>query len=345
MSVELKNVTYTIKDKVILNDVSFKIETGEFVSLLGASGAGKTTTIKIIAGILEQTAGEVFINAKQVDDLPAYKRKVSIAFQDMRLFPHMTVGENVAFPMRMQGVKKSERHEKADYYLDLVQLKDFGSRKVDQLSGGQQQRVALARAVAASPAVLLLDEPFSGLDENLRDDMRAIVRSLHDKLKMTTAMITHNATEALTMSDHIIYMNDGKVVQYATPHELYKAPSTSDVALCFGNAFDIVGAVENGVFRYNALEFATNCSDGDAVGVFRFEGLKLEEDSSSGIVVLSCSFGGESYQTVLSLGQQKLTLTSREPIAIGTHVSIRPEEGSYFIYPKVECVSEERVDL
>lgn len=343
MSIELKNIYFEVKDKTILEDVSFKIEDGEFVSLLGASGAGKSTTIKIIAGILGQTRGSVLIDGKVVDEVPANKRKVSVAFQDMRLFPNMTVGENVAFPMRMQGVKKKERIELADYYLDMVQLKGFGSRKVDEISGGQQQRVALARAVAAKPRVLLLDEPFSGLDENLRDGMRAIVRDLHNKLGMTTAMITHDATEALTMSNHIIYMTNGKVVQCAVPTELYDKPASADVALCFGNALDIVGTVEGGVFTHGSISFPADCADGPATAVLRYEGIHLVPQADSNVVVKDRLFGGEWNQVILESEGRRLALTTKDPIELGTRVVLALDEGSYFVYPGADAVQEDKM--
>lgn len=343
MSIELKNVYFEVKDKTILDDVSFKIEDGEFVSLLGASGAGKSTTIKIIAGILGQTRGNVLIDGNVVDDVAANKRKVSVAFQDMRLFPNMTVGENVAFAMKMQKIKKAERIEQVDYYLELVQLKGFAKRRVDEISGGQQQRVALARAVAAKPRVLLLDEPFSGLDENLRDGMRAIVRELHNKLGMTTAMITHDATEALTMSDHIIYMTNGKVAQYATPTELYDDPATADVALCFGNAMDIVGEVSDGMFSHGSIRFPADCADGPATAVLRYEGIHLVAEPGSDIVVKSCLFGGEWYQIILESEGRTLTLTTKDPIEVGTCVDLSLSEGSYFVFPGADAVQEDKM--
>ena len=333
MSLELKNVSFAVKGKAILNDISFKIEPGEFVSLLGASGAGKTTTIKIIAGILEQTAGAVFIDNEQIDRLPAYKRKVSVAFQDMRLFPHMTVGKNVGFPLKMQGMDKKERSKRVDYYLELVRMKGFAGRRVDEISGGQQQRVALARAVAASPRVLLLDEPFSGLDENLRDGMRSMVRELHNELGMTTAMITHNAIEALTMSDRIIYMQDGRVVQHSTSTELYYSPKTPAAALCFGNALDIVGTVRDGVFLHSAVKFPAECADGPATAVLRYEGIRLQKQPDSEIEVRSCLFSGEWYQVTLAFKSESLTLTTKDPIEVGSRVTLAPEPNSYFVFP------------
>lgn len=332
MSVELKNISFSVKDKDILSDVSLKINDGEFTSLLGASGAGKSTTIKIIAGILGQTSGSVLIDNEVVDNVPANKRHVSIAFQDMRLFPHMTVGENVAFPMKMKRVSKKERIEKADYYLELVQLPGFASRRVDELSGGQQQRVALARAVAAAPRVLLLDEPFSGLDENLRDDMRFMVRDLHNKLGITTAMITHDAIEALTMSDHIIYMKDGRVVQDSTPTELYESPASADVALCFGNAISLKGNVLNGVFDDGFVKLSCNVADGAAVAVVRDEGIDVVADNSAPLVVKSCLYSGEGYQLVLSLNENVLSVTSKESFVPGSHVAIKIQPGFEFVY-------------
>jgi putative spermidine/putrescine transport system ATP-binding protein len=374
MSAELRNVSFVVKGKIILDDVSFKIENGEFVSLLGASGAGKSTAVKIMAGILEQTDGHVFIDGDQVDAVPAHKRKVSIAFQDMRLFPHMSVGENVGFAMRMQGVKKKKRIERAEHYLELVHLKDFVSRRVDEISGGQQQRVALARAIAANPRIMLLDEPFSGLDEDLRDDMRLLVLEIHRSLGISTMMVTHDAYEALMMSDRIVYMTDGRVVQDGTPDELYSRPQTLAAASCFGRCTTLPGRVEQGIFDAWGLHFATTCPDGPAQAVIRHDAISETDrdaagarvagaraDSSTAVEAVStatenrsieslvagdglgdqcftvkqCIYHGDAYLVTIALETEDVVFSSKHPLEKGKQIALSINTAQAFVFPDV----------
>ncbi|GHT79089.1 hypothetical protein FACS1894104_3190 [Actinomycetota bacterium] len=220
MSISVQNISVALGGKPILQDVSFTLADGEFLSLLGASGAGKSTTLKIIGGLLLQDEGHIVVDGDLFDEVAPHNRRAAVVFQDIRLFPNMNVEENVAFALKMQRVKKAERLQRAREVLQMVKLVGLEKRRTHELSGGQQQRVALARAIAGNPRILLLDEPFSGLDEELRDDMRELVLDIHQKLQLTTLMVTHNTQEALKMSDHIVYVSDGKVVQDATPQEL-----------------------------------------------------------------------------------------------------------------------------
>ena len=336
MGIRLEHICFDIKGTRILNDVNLEVKTGEFVSMLGGSGAGKSTTIKVISGIYGQTEGHVYIDDELVDSVPTHKRKTSIVFQDIRLFPHMSVGENVAYSMRVQGVRKSERIKRADYYLDLVHLGGFGERRVDELSGGQQQRVALARSVAGNPKVLLLDEPFSGLDEELRDDMRTTVRGIHNELKLTTMMITHDADEALMMSDRIAYLRQGCVTQFCTPSELYSHPTTVEAAACFGDCLNISGEVMAGCFSAPGFTFACECSDGPAVAIARRKGLQLVKDPD-GVPVVSSSYRGEQYYTSVNAGGREFSLYSDESFSEGELVRLESKPSSTFIFPaKVE---------
>ena len=202
----IKNLNVELNKNKILEDFSLEIGDGEFVSIVGPSGSGKSTLLKTIAGINPVKAGTIELDGRVINDEPAHKRGAVIVFQDMRLFPHMNVSENVTYPLKLKGVSKAERMEAATKLLSDVQLDGLGDRKVNQLSGGQQQRVALARALAAEPKLLLLDEPFSALDEDLREDMRQLIASLHQKFHMTTIMVTHDLHEAESMSDRVIQM-------------------------------------------------------------------------------------------------------------------------------------------
>ena len=188
----------------VLRDLSLEVEEGEFLSLLGPSGCGKTTLMKTIAGILPAMEGRIFLDGRDITALPIHRRGTVIVFQDMRLFPHKTVLENVAFPLKMQGVTKKERLATAAQLLEKVQMGAFAQRKPAELSGGQQQRVALARALAAKPKLLLLDEPFSALDENLREEMRALVLELRREFDMTVILVTHDPADAAGEDCHLI---------------------------------------------------------------------------------------------------------------------------------------------
>ncbi len=253
MRLALEGISLKLGGKDILKDVSFTVEDGQFVSVLGESGAGKSTTLKVISGLMPQDSGRVRFDGNCVDDVPTHKRNTAIVFQDIRLFPNMDVRQNVAFPCKMRKVTKAERLRIADEMLAAVQLEGFGDRHTYELSGGQQQRVAVARALAARPGALLLDEPFSGLDEQLRAEMRQLVARLHEEFGMTSLMVTHDPDEALVMSDRIIYMHDGRVVQDGTPADLLLRPADASVRAAFNDAASIEGQVQAGTFTGGKL--------------------------------------------------------------------------------------------
>jgi spermidine/putrescine ABC transporter ATP-binding subunit len=234
------NVQKSFGSVTAVRNVDFGIKRGVFFSLLGPSGCGKTTTLRLIAGFERPTAGTVWIRGSDVTSSPPYRRDFAMVFQNFALFPHLSVAENVAFGLRMRKVKTSERTQRVQEALDLVKLSGYGGRYVRQLSGGQQQRVALARAIVVRPAVLLLDEPLSSLDKNLREEMQIELRQLQRSLGITTVFVTHDQEEALTLSDEVAVMNGGIVEQRDTPRALYERPSTEFVASFLGtsNFFD-----------------------------------------------------------------------------------------------------------
>jgi ABC-type Fe3+/spermidine/putrescine transport system ATPase subunit len=255
MGLRVSGLTLRIKGDTILDGVSFEAPDGAFVSLLGPSGAGKSTTLKAIAGLVETDEGEVCINGTAVDGTPAYRRACTLVFQDARLFPHLNVIDNVAFPLKMKRLSRDERHRQAREMLELVSLSHKETSDVGHLSGGQRQRVSLARALVARPDVLLLDEPFSGLDENLRDEMRVLVVSLHRRLGITTVMVTHDVHEALELSDSIVYMADGRTIQQAPPLELFSHPATPVVSLALKGIARIEGDIVDGFLVSGDLRF------------------------------------------------------------------------------------------
>jgi spermidine/putrescine ABC transporter ATP-binding subunit len=218
----------------VVDDVSFNVAEGEFFALLGPSGSGKTTLLMTLAGFESPNAGRIAIDGRDVTWLPPNKRDIGMVFQKYALFPHLTVRDNVAFPLRMRGVPKEARHRKADEALDTVGLTDLGHRLPAQLSGGQQQRVALARAIVYQPPLLLMDEPLGALDKKLRERMQSEIKHLQRALGATVIYVTHDQEEALTMADRIAVLNRGKLVQVGTPDELYNRPRSRFVANFIG---------------------------------------------------------------------------------------------------------------
>ena len=219
-----------------VDNVSIDIAAGEFFTLLGPSGSGKTTCLRMIGGFTAPTAGRIFINGEEVGDRPPYLRPVTTVFQDYALFPHMSVLDNVAYSLMVQGVARDARHRRARELLELVRLPDAGTRKPAQLSGGQRQRVALARALVSEPRVLLLDEPLAALDLKLREQMQGELKDLQRRLGITFVLVTHDQHEALSMSDRIGVFNRGRLEQVATPAALYERPRTPFVAQFLGAA-------------------------------------------------------------------------------------------------------------
>ena len=245
---EIEDVVVNLNGNEILKGLSLYADEGEYLALLGPSGCGKSTLLKTIAGINEPLSGTIKLDGEVINDKAAYKRGAVIVFQDMRLFPNMNIAENVAYPLRIQGVGKTERLEKAKEYLDYVKLDGLADRRISTLSGGQQQRVALARALAAKPKLLLLDEPFSSLDENLREDMRRLVKDIHKQFAMTTIMVTHDRQEALSMADRVAIMFEGRIAQTDYPKNLIYEPANEDVKKYFEDCIYLSGSVKNGIF-------------------------------------------------------------------------------------------------
>ncbi|MGZ9724134.1 ABC transporter ATP-binding protein [Rhizobium miluonense] len=223
--------------------LDLNIASGELVALLGPSGCGKTTTLRMIAGLIPVTSGTIIVGGRDVTHMPTYKRDMGIVFQNYALFPHMTVGNNVAFGLEMRGIGKDEIATRVREALAMVRLEGKEDRRPTELSGGQQQRVALARALVIRPSILLLDEPLSNLDAKLRDEMRQEIRDIQKKLGITAIFVTHDQTEALAMCDKVAVMNSGKLMQIGTPHEIYEHPANPFVASFVGRANRI--AAEN----------------------------------------------------------------------------------------------------
>ena len=236
LPIGVRNVTKTYGDVHALDDVSLDVKSGEFLTLLGPSGSGKTTLLMVLAGFTRPDRGSLKFGADEVIRKPPHLRDVGMVFQNYALFPHMTVAGNVGYPLRLRRVSKPELAERVERALETVQLGGYGERRIDQLSGGQKQRVALARAIVFEPRILLMDEPLSALDKKLRDRMQIELRHLHEKLGMTTVYVTHDQREALTMSDRIAVVNFGRIMQLATPQQLYDQPENRFVADFIGDS-------------------------------------------------------------------------------------------------------------
>ena len=230
---------------MVVKDLNVDIPKGEFLTMLGPSGSGKTTTLMMLAGFETPTNGEIYLDGDAISSIPPYKRGIGMVFQNYALFPHMTVNENLAFPLEVRKLNKSEIKEKVEKALSMVELQDFGNRMPLQLSGGQQQRVALARALVFEPRLVLMDEPLGALDKKLREQMQYEIKHIHGNIGITVVYVTHDQSEALTMSNRIAVFNDGKIQQISTPDVLYEKPENAFVAQFIGENNQLKGKVKS----------------------------------------------------------------------------------------------------
>ncbi|WP_264650163.1 ABC transporter ATP-binding protein [Candidatus Symbiopectobacterium sp. NZEC151] len=242
-ALRLEGLTRRYEQAAVVDNLDLAIAPGEFVTLLGASGSGKTTTLMMVAGFTEPSQGRVLINDRDITHLPPAKRDLGVVFQHYTLFPHLSVADNLAFPLEMRGVARGDIKQKVADALALIQLEDKGHRLPRELSGGQQQRVALARALIFSPAALLMDEPLGALDKKLREHMQLEIKRLHAASGSTVVFVTHDQEEALTLSDHIAVMQQGRIAQIDTPHDLYTKPKNRWVAEFIGQSNFIDGQI------------------------------------------------------------------------------------------------------
>jgi spermidine/putrescine transport system ATP-binding protein len=296
VAVRLSNVTKSFGEFVAVDDLTLDIQDGEFFSLLGPSGCGKTTTLRMIAGFEELTQGEISIAGEPVHGVPPYRRPVNTVFQSYAIFPHLNVFDNVAFGLRRSGVKGEELRQRVTEACAMVQLEGFEKRKPGMLSGGQQQRVALARALVNRPKVLLLDEPLGALDLKLRKEMQLELKSLQHEVGITFVYVTHDQEEALTMSDRIAVMNEGKVQQVADPATLYELPKNRFVASFIGQTNVFSGTVESA----SAERVTLRTRAGSSIEAVAPEGETVEAGSEAHAAVRpeKVRFGGEGHNVV-----------------------------------------------
>ena len=232
-------------ESLVVKDLNLQIAEGEFLTMLGPSGSGKTTSLMMLAGFETLTNGEIYIKDTPISDIPPHKRGIGMVFQNYALFPHMTVKENLAFPLQVRKMSQDEIQQKVSQALDMVRLSDFAKRLPGQLSGGQQQRVAVARALVFDPSLVLMDEPLGALDKHLREQMQFELKTIHEQLGVTVVYVTHDQSEALTMSDRIAVFNDGVIQQLAPPDELYEKPQNAFVAQFIGENNRLEGVVKS----------------------------------------------------------------------------------------------------
>lgn len=262
-SVKIVNLTKSFNNIEILKNINIDINQGEFVTLLGKSGCGKSTTLKLIAGLVNPDSGDILFDEKSVLNTKTQNREAVIVFQDYSLFPHMNVFENIEFGLKIKKINKNTRKNKVKELLNLVKLEGFEKKYSSQLSGGQKQRVAIARTLAVNPKILLLDEPFSSLDINLRSEMREFVLNLQKSLNITTILVTHDKEEALMMSDKIAVMINGEIAQFDTPKNLYEKPISKEVANIFGQRNYINGNIIDGIYKSDLISIDLNNNENE----------------------------------------------------------------------------------
>ena len=278
LPISIGKITKKYGSTYALDHVDLEIKSGEFLTLLGPSGSGKTTLLTVLAGFTRPDGGSVKFGDAEMVCVPPHQRGVGMVFQNYALFPHMTVAENVAYPLKIRGVKGLQAQERVERSLEMVRLGGYGKRGIDQLSGGQKQRVALARAMVFEPRIMLMDEPLSALDKQLREHMQIELRQLHEKLGMTTVYVTHDQREALTMSDRIAVINFGRIMQLDTPRAIYERPLNKFVAEFIGESTFVPVQIEKGIARFSNFSFKTLHLDsrhGSALLMLRPERLKV----------------------------------------------------------------------
>ena len=314
---ELQNLTINYDHRPVIRDLSLDINDGEMVSLLGPSGVGKTTILKAIAGLLRPASGRIIIDGTPVDHLPAEKRDAVLIFQKPLLFPVLDVGQNIGFGLKMAKIKGLTATKQIDKIIEITGLVGLKNRKIHQLSGGQQQRVALARGLVLEPSVLLLDEPLSNLDAELRQQMRELISNVQSQTGTTMLFVTHDQSEAFAISDRICVLLDGSLRQTGTPTELFYQPADPDVARFFGCVNFISGNIHNGMFQGGFVSCPTSLSDSpEAIAVIRPEDIVLSshtrENSAVGKVT-QVQFEGSTTRVTIKVVNDTFTALSLRP--------------------------------
>ena len=336
VAISIKNAVKRYGDNTVIPDLSLEIKDGEFFTLLGSSGCGKTTLLRMIAGFNTIEGGQFYFNDKVINDIPPEKRNIGMVFQNYAIFPHMTAYQNVAFGLEERKIKDPEKRKRVEEMLSLVQISELRDRKPENMSGGQQQRIALARAIVIKPDVLLMDEPLSNLDAKLRVEMRSVIRRIQKQFGITTVYVTHDQAEALSISDRIAIMNKGVIQQIGTPFEVYRQPRNIFSATFIGESslLDATyvqdGSVDISGYEFTLAHLSKRLERGDAMTLcIRPDDFYFAEDGLSGRIE-ECTYLGSNYEYIVALdngSQIKADIKATgEMIEIGTKVFVRFNE-------------------
>ncbi len=327
--IELKNITKVFEDSfAAVEEFNLEVKRGEFVTFLGPSGCGKTTTLRMIAGFEIPTSGEILLNGEDISQLPPNKRPINTVFQRYALFPHLNIFDNIAFGLKLKKLPKAEIAKKVKKVLEMVDLEGFEDRKVQTLSGGQQQRIAIARALVNEPEILLLDEPLGALDLKMRKEMQLELKSMHERLGITFIYVTHDQEEALTMSDKIVVMSEGKIQQIGTPEDIYNEPKNAFVADFIGES-NIFNGIMTGKMKVRFCGAEFDCLDDIEHGtkidaVVRPEDVIITTPDKGAIKgkVISSLFKGVHYEITVVSGKNEIVIQSTKTANVGDMVGL-----------------------
>lgn len=341
--IELKNITKSFDGEVVLDHINLDIYDNEFLTLLGPSGCGKTTTLRLIGGFTTPDEGDIIFMGENINELPPYKRNVNSVFQRYALVPHLNVFENVAFPLREKKVPRDEIDQRVNEMLSMVALTGFEHRSVTSLSGGQQQRVAIARALISRPKVLLLDEPLAALDLKLRKDMQQELKKIQKAMGITFVFVTHDQEEALSMSDTVVVMSEGRIQQIGTPIDIYNEPQNAFVADFIGES-NILDGVMLADYKVNFSGHTFDCVDAgfekreNVDVVIRPEDVDIvsEEKGMLKGVVTSVTFLGVHYEIIVDIGGIKWMIQTTDFVDVDEHIGLYIEPDAIHIMKKSE---------
>ncbi len=341
--IRLQDISKKFEDDVILDSINLSIKDKEFMTFLGPSGCGKTTTLRIIAGFLEADSGQVIFEGKDINSLPPHKRQVNTIFQRYALFPHLNVYDNIAFGLRVKKMKEKHIAKKVGEMLELVNLKGFQKRNISSLSGGQQQRVAIARALAVEPRVLLLDEPLGALDLKLRKDMQVELKNIQKRMGITFIYVTHDQQEALSMSDTVVVMNDGRIQQIGTPIDIYNEPKNAFVADFIGESNILDGVMlddfkakfSGAIFQCLDKGFKVNESVDIVVRPEDVDVVPYGEGTISGVIT-SNTFKGVHFEMIVDIDNFKWMIQTTDYYPVGTKIGIQIEPDAIHVMKKSE---------
>ena len=350
--IELKHITKNFDDNfTAVDDFNLEVQRGEFVTFLGPSGCGKTTTLRMIAGFEMPTEGEILLNGKDISKLPPNKRPINTVFQRYALFPHLNIYDNIAFGLKLKKLPKAEIEKKVKKALEMVDLEGFEDRRVQTLSGGQQQRIAIARSLVNEPEILLLDEPLGALDLKMRKEMQLELKEMHERLGITFIYVTHDQEEALTMSDKIVVMSEGRIQQIGTPEDIYNEPKNAFVADFIGES-NIFNGIMTGKLKVRFCGAEFECLDDVEHGtqvdvVVRPEDILIVSPEQGAVkgTVISVVFKGVHYEMEVMANGFEWLVQSTKMVSVGTKVGIKVDPFNIQIMKKPESEDEEAIGV